>query len=244
MAGIDAVIFDFIGTLTDLVGYSLEKSEEKLFRSLEAAGYAVSQKGFFEAYKQTHQKYRKIRYEKLVEVTNAVWVSEALNLLGYPATPEDEEVKAAVNVFFEDYVTALRLRVSTRSTLRKLSQSYKLGLVSNFTYAPTIYAALRKLKINDHFSTVIVSEEVGWRKPSRKIFVEALSRMRVKAKRVVFVGDTPLEDISGARRLGMKTIFIPSQFKSLSDIEMADEQPDYYIRKVSDILPILRAQRS
>lgn len=239
MTGIEAVIFDFIGTLTDLVSYSLEKSEEKLFRSLKEAGYTMSRKRFFDAYGKAHQKYRKIRYEKLVEITNAVWISEALNLLGYSVTPEDRKIKTAVDVFFEDYVIGLKLRPTAKFTLRKLSGSYKLGLVSNFTYSPTIYAALRKLRINEHFNAVIVSEEIGWRKPSRKIFLEALSRLQVEVGRAVFVGDTPLEDISGASQLGMKTIFIPSQFKSRSDMEMAGKQPDYYVEKVSEVLKIL-----
>ena len=38
---------------------------------------------FLEAYNEAHLKYRKIRYEQFKEVTNAVWVSEALCNLGF-----------------------------------------------------------------------------------------------------------------------------------------------------------------
>jgi len=238
MARPKAVIFDFIGTLTELVGYSLEDSENKMFRSLTASGYDLDRREFFAAYERAHHKYWNIRYGQLKEVTNAVWVSDALNHLGYTLTPEDAEIKTAVNAFFENYLNALRLRAHAKKTVQRLSQEYQLGLISNFTYAPLIYTGLRKLKLNEFFSLVVVSDEAGWRKPSPKIFRMALRRMHVKADEALYVGDTPLEDIEGAKKVGMRTVFIPSQFNSLKDMQKAPLQPDHVIEKLSDILKI------
>ena len=243
MARIKVLIFDFIGTLIELVGYSLENSIDKLFRSLAANGYNTIRENFLEAYEEAYSKYHKIRYGQLREVTNAVWVSEALNHLGFTTTPQEERIKTAVNVFFEDYVNSLKLRFSAKLVLRQLSKNYKLGLVSNFTYAPVIYAALRKLKINDFFNAVIVSEAVGWRKPAPKIFQEALERLHVEADEAFYVGDTPLEDIQGATNVGMKTVFIPSQFNSLIDMQEAAQQPDYTVENLGEIVKILNAQQ-
>lgn len=237
-----AVIFDFIGTLTELVGYSLEDSEDKMVRSLTASGCDLDREEFFEAYERAHHKYWNIRYGQLKEVTNAVWVSEALNHLGYTFTPDDEEIKTAVNAFFGNYLKALRLRAHAKKTLQRLSQEYQLGLISNFTYAPLIYAGLRKLKLNEFFSLVVVSDEAGWRKPSPKIFRKALRRMHVKADEVLYVGDTPLEDIEGAKRVGMRTVFIPSQFNSRADMQKAPLQPDHVIEKLGDLFKILDKQ--
>jgi len=241
MAKIKAVIFDFIGTLTDLVGYSLERAEDKLYRSLLKSGFILSRESFFETYNKAQQKHRKVRYQQLIEVTNAVWISEALGYLGYNVTPEDERIKTAVNRFFEEYLAALKLRSSAKQILTKLYDRYKLGIVTNYTYAPVIYAALRKLEINNFFNVVIVSEAAGWRKPNPKIFHEALRTLLVDANETIFVGDTPSEDIDGARSVGMKTIFIPSQFNSLDDMQRAPQQADYTIEKLCDILAILNA---
>ncbi|MFP3984536.1 MAG: HAD family hydrolase [Candidatus Bathyarchaeia archaeon] len=239
MAKIKAVIFDFIGTLTCLVGYSLEKAEEKMFKSLVENGFEIDQESFFQAYKKAHRKHREIRYEQLIEVTNAIWVSDALTYLGYDITPEDERIKTAINIFFKDYLDAMQLRPTAKQTLEKLSQYYKLGLVSNYTYAPVIYAGLRKLEINHFFNTIIVSEATGWRKPNPKIFQEALKRLRVKADETLFVGDTPAEDILGAKSAGMMTAFIPSQFNSLAEMEKAPCQPDFVIEKLNDSFELL-----
>ena len=72
------LILDYIGTLVEPHGYSLEISQLKLHSALKEAGLETDVDMFTEAYKVAHEKYRKIRYEQLTEVTNAIWVSEAL----------------------------------------------------------------------------------------------------------------------------------------------------------------------
>ncbi|MDW8040393.1 MAG: HAD family hydrolase [Nitrososphaerota archaeon] len=234
LSKIKAVLFDFIGTLVNVKGYSLEVSKIKLYRAIVDAGFKVNQKDFLDAYAQAHEKYRVERYQKLVEVTNAVWISEALNNLGFETKPDDSRVKTAVNVFFEDYVDSFRLRKCAKKVLRMLSESYKLGLVSNFTYAPVIYAGLRKVGIDSFFNVVLVSDAVGWRKPHMKIFEEALKRLEVKAEETLYVGDSPDEDIKGAKGLGMKTVFVASQFFSLKKLLESGQQPDAIARNLCE----------
>lgn len=232
MENIKAVIFDFIGTLTNVRNYSLEDSKMKLYRSIVEAGFDADAANFLEAYRKAHEKYRIIRYQHLKEVTNAVWISEALNLLGFKTVPEDPRIKTAVNVFFEDYLNSLELRPCVKNVLKVFSTKYKLGLVSNFTYAPVIYASLRKLGISQFFNSILVSDDVGWRKPNIKIFEEALKRVGALAKETVYVGDNPEEDIKGAKMAGMKTVFIPSQFYSLENLQKIDQKPDLIIEDI------------
>jgi len=230
-----AIIFDFIGTLTNIKNYSLETSKTKLHKAIVEAGFNINAKSFLEAYSQSHEKYRVVRYKELVEVTNAIWISEALNNLGFKTKPEDTHIKTAVNIFFEDYLNSLELRPHVKKLLTKVSTKYKLGLVSNFTYAPVIYAGTKKLSINQFFNTILVSEEVGWRKPSRKIFEEALKRLDATAEETVYVGDSPLEDIKGAKAVGMKTVFVPSQFYSLENLHESQQKPDIITKNTKEL---------
>jgi putative hydrolase of the HAD superfamily len=218
--------------LANVKNYSLENSKMKLYRAIVNAGFNVEFKNFLEAYTQAHEKYRVIRYEKLVEVTNAIWISEALNNLGFKATPEDVRIKTAVNLFFEDYLNSLELRPCVKRLLKKASMEYKLGIISNFTYAPVIYAGLRNLDINQFFNVVLISEDVGWRKPHIKIFKEALKKLGITAKEAVYVGDSPAEDIMGAKAVGMKTIFVPSQFYLIEDLKKSQQKPDFIIENI------------
>jgi HAD superfamily hydrolase (TIGR01549 family) len=238
MKAVKAVVFDFIGTLASVEGYSYENSEAKLYQSLCTTGFELDNAGFVEAYEKAHQKYRTIRFQELVEVTNAVWISEALNMLGIETTPKDEEVCKAVSIFFEDYVRSLKLRPHATTVLEKLASRFALGLVSNFTYATVVHAGLEKLGIRSYFCTVLVSQDFGWRKPSLKVFQEILKRLNVTGEEAVYVGDSPEEDIKGAQRVGMKTIFIPSQFYNLADLEGASVHPDFKIKNLDEILQI------
>jgi putative hydrolase of the HAD superfamily len=168
-------------------------------------------------------------------VTNAVWVSEALTNLGYETSTEDPRLNTALNVFFQAYVDTLELRPYAEDLIRRIAENCKLGLVSNFTYVPVIYASLRRLGINQFFNVIVVSEDLGWRKPHKRIFQETLQRLHVPAEEAVFVGDSPHEDIKGAKAVGMKTVFVPSQFYSLEDLRGIPQQPDAIANDLGEI---------
>jgi putative hydrolase of the HAD superfamily len=239
MKTIKAVIFDFIGTLATVEDYSYANSEKKLYECLQNVGFVMDYKSFVDAYEKAHNQYRTIRFQQLVEVTNAVWVSEALNQLNYKTTAHDKKICTAIDMFFEDYVQSLRLRPNAKKVLEKLKPRFALGLVSNFTYAPVIHAGLRKLGLTRYFNSVLVSQDFGWRKPSAKVFQEILRRLKVDWDEAVYVGDSPEEDIKGAQKAGMKTIFIPSQFYGLADLEKITVHPDLKIKDLTEILKFL-----
>ena len=236
MACAKAVIFDYIGTLVNCKGYTMEASMENLYTALTSEGFKVSKDRFLAAYAQAHEKYRKIRYEELREVTNAVWVAEALSNLGFEVTEDDYRIKCALNVFFKAYIDSFELRGDTKKLLKQAQNQSKVGLISNFTHASVIYSSLRHLGINAFFNVVVVSEETGWRKPSPKIFQEALNRLQIKANEAVYIGDSPNEDIKGAKAAGLKTVFIPSQFNSLEDLLESQQKPDYTAKDIESII--------
>jgi len=226
MACIKAIIFDYVGTLVNCRNYTMEASREKLHTALVNEGFDVAKDKFLAAYIQAHEKYRIIRYEQLREVTNAVWVAEALCNLGFNVKADNNRVKAALNVFFQDFIDTLELRNGAKKLLKQAQAQYKVGLISNFTYAPVIYRSLRKLGIDSYFDVTVVSQAVGWRKPSCRIFNEALKRLQVQPTESVYVGDTPIEDIKGAKEAGLKTVFVISQFNTLKDLNASEQKAD------------------
>ena len=232
---IKAVIFDYIGTLVNCRGYSMADSEENLHSALVAEGFALEKTSFLQAYELTHKKYRKVRYEQFREVTNSVWVCEALCNLGFKVSADDARVKTALNVFFQDFIDTLELRAGAKKLLAQTQPRCKLGLISNFTHAPVIYKSLRKLDLCKHFNAIVVSEEVGWRKPSPEIFQAALTRLQVRAGEVVYVGDSPIEDVKGAKEAGLTTIFVPSQFNKLKDLAQSKQEPTFVSKNLAQV---------
>ncbi len=230
-----AVIIDFIGTLVKANYYNMVDSQRTLHRALVEAGFETGLTEFLEAYAQAHENYRVVRYEQFREVTNAVWVCEALTNLGYSVGQEDSRIKTALNVFFQRYVESLKLRPCAEKLLRRIKKQFKLGLISNFTYAPVIYASLRNLGIDHFFDAIVVSHENGWRKPHTQIFHDTLAKLQIRAEEAVFIGDSPLEDIKGAQAAGLKTVFVASQFFSLENLRESGQKPDFVAMDLGEI---------
>jgi putative hydrolase of the HAD superfamily len=230
-----AIITDYIGTLANARHYNMETSMAKLHAALAEAGLKTDKRQFQEVYNKAHEKYRLIRYGELREVNNAIWLSETLCNLGYPVNPHDPRMKTALNKFFQDYIDSLELRPYAETLLQKIAETCKLGLISNFTHAPVVHVSLRKLGISRYFNAVVVSGDIGWRKPHQKIFTEAMRRLQVKAEETVYIGDCPQEDIKGAAQAGMKTVFVNSQFYNADDLHASGEKPDFIAADLQEI---------
>ena len=231
-----AVIFDYIGTLVNCRNYSMSASKNTLHSSLVAEGFDIDKDSFLKAYTVAHEKYRKVRYEQFREVTNAVWVEEALGNLGFKVTVDDYRIKAALNVFFQDFIDTLEIRAGAKRLIKQAQQQCKVGLISNFTYAPVIYKSLKQLRLNDCFHVIVVSEEHGWRKPSPYIFQDVLNKLQVQAHEAVFIGDSPIEDIKGAKAAGLKTVFVASQFSTLKDLSESKQQPNFKAKSLKPVI--------
>jgi HAD superfamily hydrolase (TIGR01509 family) len=63
----------------------------------------------------------------------------------------------------------------------------------------------RERDVTARFDAVVVSYEVGCAKPDPAIFQLTLDRLRVAAADALFVDDR-LENLEGARRVGLKTL--------------------------------------
>ena len=93
--------------------------------------------------------------------------------------------------------------------LRSLKQQGMVcALVTNFDYPSHIYRLLEELELTSYFETVIISGEVGLKKPDPSIFQLVLSRIHTDPAHVLFVGDHPDQDIGGALQAGIQAILV------------------------------------
>ena len=92
-------------------------------------------------------------------------------------------------------------------TLR--GQGLRVGLCSNAPYrVESLRAQLVFLGLDAHLDAVTFSAEVGWRKPSSRIFEAALRSLGTEAGRTVMVGDSETVDIAGARAAGLHAVLL------------------------------------
>ena len=79
-----------------------------------------------------------------------------------------------------------------------------MGLLSNFDDAQCGREVFGDTGVAHLFEAVIISAEVGLRKPNPRIYRQMLEMLRLDAAEVLFVGDTPREDVAGPQEVGMQ----------------------------------------
>lgn len=92
---------------------------------------------------------------------------------------------------------------------------YKIAILSDQWYVSE-EAVIRK-EDTQKFNVVVVSCDVGMRKPNPKIYKLTLSKLKTKAKNSVFI-DNQKWNISAANKLGMKTVLYKSNWQAIRDL--------------------------
>jgi FMN phosphatase YigB (HAD superfamily) len=120
--------------------------------------------------------------------------------------------------------------------LRRLARTHQLAVVSNFDYSPTALAILEAAGVRDLFAAIVVSDQVGWRKPRPDIFRHALDLTGANPARTLFVGDKPEIDVAGAHRVGMDAAWINPDREALPT---GLEPPEYEISDLAELEAIV-----
>lgn len=234
---IKAVLFDFGDTLVQTpLKFDYETCLIRLHQSLLKNAVSI----LYDDYRKAHIEIRDKIYSRhsIREVNFEVRISEALKRFGYSLKPTDKTVVEATEAFMEPWIQARIMEDDAPSILQRLRAKYKLGVVSNFGYSPTVTKTLERFDLIKFFDIVIVSADVGWRKPSPKIFKAALKALMVSASESVFVGDELDHDVEGAKNVGMRTILLKKP--SAKEINYKVE-PDETIYDLKEIFHALKS---
>jgi putative hydrolase of the HAD superfamily len=116
---------------------------------------------------------------------------------------------------YQTHCPQLWLRHGALAALTTLRDTgWQTALLTNGD--PVIQAAkvraLGLAALVDH--VVYASEHAPGGKPGREPFIEVLRRLKVAPHHAVMVGDDPVNDVEGARALGIRTIFLAGAGRS------------------------------
>ena len=242
-----AVLFDLFDTLVhfdpnrlpvvEVGGRTVRSSAGRLHAILSDHAPSVTLESCYDALRASWQEAERIRAVDHREVTAPQRMSDMLRRL-------DVDPAGCPHGFVEALLDAHRAALSAAADfpphygdlLRGLRGRYRLAVVSNFDYTPTAVGLLRGAGIADLFDTIVVSDEIGWRKPRPEIFTEALTRVGVKAGDALFVGDRADIDVVGAQRMGMPVAWVNRDAAPLPE---GLPRPDYEVRDLGELGPIL-----
>lgn len=233
---VKAVGFDLFGTLVQAEAEATV-CIGSVCRRLQRHHVHPSTDEFLRTYRDVARAYRRVRHDTHREVSNRVWLAEVLDRLGYKLDVASEPIAEAVRAYFDPW--KLTVYEDAWEALVSLRDTHRLGLLSNFTDGTFLRGALRKLRLDAFFECVVVSEEVGWRKPHPRIFETFLSMMDTAPRDTLFVGDDAVCDVQGAADAGMQTVWIV-RTPDPPTSTVPEAQPDYRIRSLAELPRILR----
>jgi HAD superfamily hydrolase (TIGR01549 family) len=205
---VKAVLFDFADTLVHTERFDYNTCLNSMVQSLSKNGISVAFEDFKRGYFDSRDRFYKETEKTLEEQNFAERIRETLRNCGVKLNVSDEALREAEEAFSNCFAKSLMIEGYLPSLLERLHKSYSLAVVSNMSFAEAIFQSLKQFDIRKHFDAVVVSGVLGWRKPSPGIFQAALQALDVKAEESVFVGDSPIADVEGAKQLGIRTVLI------------------------------------
>ena len=115
---------------------------------------------------------------------------------------------------------------------------FKMGLISNTGMTPgfTFRSYMEERGMLEYFHTLTFSDEVKLAKPSSEIFMMTLEAMDARPEQTIHVGDHVINDVVGAKRCGMKTVWI-SGFYEREDLNDPETEPDITVDTLAAVVP-------
>ena len=223
---IKAILFDLDNTLIDFIGLKNHSCIESI-KAMIKYGLKIDEKKayniLFSLYDKHGIEYNKI-FQKFVSKINSKIDYNIISagIVAYRVT-QKKNMKTYKNVI---------------PTLKKLKRKYKLGIVSD---APTlkVWIRIHELKIVDYFD-IVVARNSKIMKPHKFPFNRAISKLKIKPKNILFVGDKPHRDIKGAKLIGMKTALAEYGLQDCYKKYLKNNKPDFVLKSINDIFDVLK----
>jgi FMN phosphatase YigB (HAD superfamily) len=219
MARYAAILFDMFDTLVRLDrgrlpaahigGREVRSSVPVLHRLAASALPGVGLEAFYDAFLWSYQEAERLRADTHVEIPAHRRLELFYRRVGAdPVVMSTALTDRLLATHMACLAGAAEPMPGQPELIDWLGGRYRLGVVSNFDYTPTVRRILEQGGILSRFETVVVSDAVGWRKPRPAIFEQALTDMGVRPEECLFVGDRPDIDVAGAKGVGMAAAWL------------------------------------
>ena len=223
-----AVIFDFGNTLvsvdpalhskrTDYADVVAIPGAERMAAHLTARGLLLPEGGppFIDAFLSIRERNRARAETSGDEIPAMISLREALRAAGIPEPPEAEAVEA-LRRFFSAEEELIQMIPGADASLKGLARrGVALALLSNATDGASIARGVERFGWTRYFRPLIVSADIGVRKPRAEAFRAVLDRWPYAPGEIAFVGDSLRHDVGGAHAMGLRAVhftWIPNPF--------------------------------
>jgi len=164
-------------------------------------------------------------------------VSDGFRRLGVAAS--ERALLAALDGYARAVAGWCTVFADTRDTLTTLRErGYHLGLLSNTWWAAEWHNAdLAAHGLGDLLDELVYTSDLECSKPHPSVFREIASRLGVPPESCVMIGDRQIDDVSGARAVGMRGVWRRND----SGFPTSDVVPDAIVEALAELPALLRS---
>ena len=216
----DATLWDFERVMRHSLKYALEELRK------HAPGDAAAQ--------LTIEKMVDIRNIVSEELRGRITNLEEIRLRAFIRTVKhvgvknDELAHHLNSIYLKHRFEDIELYPDVIPTLNFLAPHFSLGLLSNGNSYP------ERCGLENRFTFVVFSQDVGFEKPDGRIFDVALKQANCSSNQLLHVGDSLQSDVAGAQNTGIRSVWL-NRDNVPNDTEI---EPDFEITSL-DELPAL-----
>jgi putative hydrolase of the HAD superfamily len=230
MPGVDAVIFDWGGTLTRWHDIDFHAESLALAQAVVNADHDVE-----------------VSRKRLHEAGNAIWSrsrehqqsATVDDLFAEAGLDHDPDLLGAYYEFWEPHTGTDPEVGPLWEALR--ADGIKVGVLSNTIWPRAFHEQIfERDGVLGLIDGDVYTSEIPWTKPSPKAFTAAMQAVGVDdPARCVYVGDRRFDDIWGAHNAGLRAIHIPLSRIPVEQVGHTEGEPDAVAHRLSEIRDIV-----
>lgn len=161
---------------------------------------------------------------------------ELIETLPWTAKPDLTELKAYYDKNYMSHARVMDHAVDALEACKSLG--LKLGIITN-GFSHLQHGKIDLLELRRHFDAIIVSGDIGIKKPDERIYRIALEKLGAAPEETIIVGDHPRNDIWGASKVGIRGVWLLRKHAWSDDLEGG--APWRTINGLDEIAPLLQA---
>ncbi|TFF98884.1 MAG: TIGR02253 family HAD-type hydrolase [Promethearchaeota archaeon] len=153
-------------------------------------------------------------------------------------------IAGAVMAYHREKIDSIKLYDDVKDVLEIIDQlNLKMAIITDGRIIKQ-YEKVLRLKIDDLIDYIVVSDEIGIKKPNKKLFEYCLRKAKVRSKEAIYVGDRLDKDIKPALELGIYSVYIHRGGKH--DFEKPEVRkpeiikPDFEISNMRELIEIIK----
>ncbi len=232
---IRGILFDIGDTLIGATELQQRVLTETV-RDLPNESWCISSNSFLDAYQEADHE---PQFDQIPDL-NHLYSDERIVERAF-ALLSRQFAKTFLEIYRARLYTNLQLDPALIALLTKLrDRGIRLGIVSNGTTREQ-RDQLEQLGIIGFFDPILISQEVGIRKPEPGIFLIAAERWQLPASEILVVGDRGDWEVLGAQRAGMQSA-LTTQFVNRLNTVLSKAEPNFLISHFKELLDVMKEE--